>query len=703
LVSYQDAVELKKELESEYGTRHEAMKRLRQYWHGEFWKLGESDQRSVSSIFADLTKNANDVGPDLKLVHNLVQEICVKFQTYLSPLPMIRVYADGGKAKHRNQATMKERFLYGSWSENRASQHINSAAWYLPLMGSCFHGIFPDFERNIPRMMLRSPEYAYPIPSAEFGEDGVIFCWETSPLAAKRAWPKYSPREAEQRGRFRIGKRSKANEKVQVLEYSDGREFARWVDGQRVNGVEHGFGFSLFEHMKFINVPDEVFGHGAVEQVVNLNEMGNALLSLLFQAVMENVFPQLVLIDPSKAPEEIHKGPGAVLPINQGGDAKYLTPPLGALGTQTAWLQENERQIKQGASMPAVNFGSTEGLGSIVTGKAINELQGAGTGSTVEMVQGTGLGTALVSWNEKAIFMAQHMFKDEKIKLFGLHPATGFDLAPKTFGLELYGRDLKGSQRNEVVFMPHVGMHEKIVMGLQMAGAGLVSKQWQREQVGIPDSQAMEEEIVSESLADAVIQSLVQAMLQGGAETGAALDLESKIHAMIQGQTPANGGVAPSPTGPALPGMPPGLPPGLLGPPGAAQAAGQPGPLPAQPPVPSPPDEMGMAAAPAGQPSDDAITLDQALEAFSSLQGIEGRVFLIGEIVEQGQTDDELEVAITEGSDRQRIADQLPEFAGRMLFRSVPDVPGERYYEVTPGSTPAPGGLEEPEIDFLEA
>jgi hypothetical protein len=57
--------------------------------------------------------------------------------------------------------------------------------------------------------------------------------------------------------------------------------------------------------------------------------------------------------------------------------------------------------VKTDTSMPDVNFGQANQ--SIVTGKAINELQGAGTGSLVEMVQGVGIGKALVAWNEKAI------------------------------------------------------------------------------------------------------------------------------------------------------------------------------------------------------------------------------------------------------------------------------------------------------------
>lgn len=103
----------------------------------------------------------------------------------------------------------------------------------------------------------------------------------------------------------------------------------------------------------------------------------------------------------------------------------------------------------------------------------------------------------------------------------------------------------------------------------------------------------------------------------------------------------------------------------------------------------------------AGETS-DAISLDMAVSAFQALTGIEGRVFLVGEIVERGETDDEIEVALTEGSDRTRIADSLTDFAPRMLFKSVEGEPQERYVEVTPGATAAPQGEEMP-LDFLEA
>jgi hypothetical protein len=74
-------------------------------------------------------------------------------------------------------------------------------------------------------------------------------------------------------------------------------------------------------------------------------------------------------------------------------------------------------------------------------------------------------------------------------------------------------------------------------------------------------------------------------------------------------------------------------------------------------------------------------------------------VFLVGEIV-QGQTDDNLEVAVTEPADKQTLADGLPQYAGRLSFTTVSGEPRERFVEVSAGATPEPQG-EEPDLDAI--
>lgn len=713
-ISYEEARDLKRELEDDYADRHDQFRRLRNYWHGRYWEDLDAQTKTISTLFKDITASATDVGPDFKLVNNIVQQVCVKYQSFLSPLPQIHVYVDPPESeKKRAKATMKQRFLYGAWSASMMSRHFNQHGWFLPLMGSSFLGVHPDFDRKLPVAMTRSPEYAYPIMGFD-GNDmvGTIFSWKAKEKAVMREFDKYVPR-ADRRGFVgRALNRDGAKDEVEVLEYSDKNCWYRWVDNQKMEGEEHNFGFNLWQHLKFIDVPGEPWGHGAVEQVVGLNEAENVLQSLLLQAVMENVFPQLVLIDPSKAPEEIEKGPGSVLPINQGGDAKYLTPPTANTAMTAQMIQQTEHSIKQGGSMPETQFGGSP-VSSILTGKAVEELQGAGTGSLVEMVQSVGIGQGIVNWNESALYIARELFADDTINLFGTE-VSPHAIKPRSFSDTIKGRQLTGSSRNEVMFSPALNQHEKLVMWLQAKGGGLVSNKYIRDQIGIPDSQAMDEQIFQEAIEQGVLGAiLMELQQQPTPET--AEQTEQKAYAYMQGAA----GPPPSVGGPSVapPGLPPGLPapggaiPGAPPSPGGAPAPGGPG---GAPPMMAPPVGPGPQAqtppgpaatagqgAPAPEPSAQATTVEEAQAAFQAVQGLTGRVFLTGEIVQRGETANDIEVAITNQPDQQILIDGLPQYQGRLVFHLVSHEPSEPHLEVTPGAPAQRGGSEQANPEAL--
>jgi hypothetical protein len=691
-VSYDEAHALKTQYEDAYRDRHEAFRMLRRYWHGDYWKMADSESRPIASIFRDLMSGMSDIGPDVKLVHNVIQMVCVKYQTFLSPLPMIRVWVDPPETDTRRaQATRKERYLYGTWQMGSMDKIFTKIGWYLPLMGDTFLGIHPDFKTRLPTPIIRSPEFAYPIPSFDKqGEQAIMFAWKISESIAAANFKEYqAPIEAlrqKRSGRFKRGQVS--DPQVEIMEYSDENEWQRWVaqvtpqskdeqlgDAQKVNGVEHNLGFNLFQHLKFIDVPDEVWGHGAVEQAINLNEMGNALYSLMFQAVIENVFPRLVLIDPAKAPEEIETGPGAVIPINQGGGVEWLHPPVQALGMQEQFSNLNDHNIKESTGMPEVQFGQSPAT-SIVTGKAVNELQGAGTGSMVEMVQGVGIGNGIVTWNEMAIEIGRTIFQNDTMNLYGAQYTSFTDLVPSRFALTIKGKELIGSPRNDVIFAPALDPHEKLVMNLQALGAKIISKKRVREQMGEPDNDAMVEEIYAEDVEDAVLGAYLMA-LQASADPATADQVEKQAAGYLAGKTtPTGTTAAPGQPHPMAMGQP-AAPPALGG--GAPQAALPPGPggPPAPtggPPPPGPP-----------QGGNQAINVQEAIAAFQGLQNIQGQVWLVGEIVERGETSQDIEVMVTEPADQQTIASQLPQWQGRLTFHVVTGTPNERNVDVTPG------------------
>jgi len=655
-VSYADAKELREHLATVYGQRHADLKKLRNYWHGRYWDMDAGESHPLTSVFRDTRSPMADTGPDVKLVHNILQMVCVKYQTFLSNMPQIRVYVDPplSEAK-RKQARTKERFLYGLWSENNANHKLNNMAWYLPLMGHSYLGIFPDFDKGMPKMLVRTPEYAYPVPGFENSEDATIFHWEIDERWVKRDFPQFTSRQKQSRTSGR---------KVEIMEYSGKNCFYRWADDQMLNGIEHNLGFNLFQPVKFIDVPDEAFGHGAVEQIVNMNEMTNAMMSLLFQIAIDYAFPMLVLEDPSKAPETIAKGPGAVLPLNPGGRAEFLHPPVQALGIQQAFVERAEFNIKQASGMPDVNFGVSP-ASSIVTGAAINELQGAGTGSTIEMVQGNGLGPALVSWNEKAIVMGQRLFKDREMRLYGYDTPGVLEVKSTQFALSVKGSELKGSPRNEVVFNPAMSMHDKLVMNLQAMGAGLVSKEHSRNQMGIPDSEAMDEEIMAEKITEGVLAAYLMELQQDPSPENAQV-VEAEAVEYLSGDDGPHPLLAKQ-----MPQMMPGQPSAPNGAPTGASM-----PMPAQ-------------ASPDGQPQAAAFTVE-SVQLMLEAVPFNGRVFLVGQIVD-GPVNDEVEISVTDPTDRQLIVQNAPELDGRVIFHVIrSEEPAEDFVEVQQAASQIP-------------
>jgi hypothetical protein len=683
--------------QDEYTIRHEAFRALRRYWHGDYWRLATeaNGQRSIQSIFRDLGKNAQAAFPDIKLVHNVVQEVCVKYQTFLAPTPMINMYVDPPESDTRKQqATLKERYLYGIWRSGKMARVLRrDVGWYLPLMGDVFMGCFPDFDRSHPVPIIRSPEFAFPISS--FGgdhDDAILFHWKERDSTLARTFPNYTRVADQARSRVsfagKLTGRSKPSDPlVDIFEYSDDQEFSRFAGNQKINGVEHGFGFNIFEHLKFIEVPGEVWGHGAVEQAINLNEMGNALYSLLFQAVLENVFPTLVLIDPAKAPEEIMRGPGSVIPINQGGGVEWLHPPVQALASQIGFLGQNTATIKEAGGMPGVNFGESP-ASSIVTGAAISELQGAGTGSTVEMVQ-SGIGLGLTEWNQKAIYMQQTLFRDEKVTLHAAIPSSAMDMQGRRGSVQVKGSQLIGSGNNEVVFSPAMNQHEKLVMWLQAKGGGLVSDRFIRNQIGVPDSEAMDEEILGEQLQQGVMQFLLSQL----SDPSQAQQIEDQGIAYVEGTKPQHAPPTPHPLlsvpgGPTAGGAPGGPPGG--GSPGGPPIATEPGggqfmspALQLPPGSPAPQSGAPPTAAPApgaNAPATGGVSVDQALAAFQGVQ-LQGRAWLVGEIVAKGSTDGPVEIAVNNPDDQAALkqAAQFP-----VVFHRVSGQPQEQSAEINP-------------------
>jgi hypothetical protein len=96
-------------------------------------------------------------------------------------------------------------------------------------------------------------------------------------------------------------------------------------------------------------------------------------------------------------------------------------------------------------------------------------------------------------------------------------------------------------------------------------------------------------------------------------------------------------------------------------------------------------------AAPGAGGGNNVVTVDQAMAALLAVQGVAGKVFLVGEIVVEGQTDDAVEISVTDPADRQTIKAAVP---FEVAFQVIQGEPAEEFIEVTPGSDPRAGGTE---------
>jgi hypothetical protein len=654
-ITYEQAKLLHGQLERRYERRHQDCRALRRYWQGDYWAdtNGREAVASVAQLFRDLKGSSPDLGPDIRLVHNILQEVCVKYQTFLSPVPMVRTFIESPYSDHRRaQATKKERAIYGTWWANKMPIRMAEVAWYLPLMGDCFVGIWPDFERKVPRMLIRSPEIAYPLRSFDGQSlDAVMFRWEADVQAVKRQYPKFQIPSARPPliNKLRMRGNAEGEQKAEIIEYSDNVEYVMWANEQELKRVPHNFGFNLYGQMGFIPVPGEAFNHGAVEQVVNLVEMGNALHSLNFQAAFESVFAPIVLENPTKFGEQLEVGAGGVLTVNEGGRA-YRLPPGANLQNIDAFISNNQDKIMEASGMPRSQFGVAP-TSSVATGKSIDTLNGAATGSTVEMVQGTGIGPELVAWNEKALYMFQNLWAGDQINLYGLERESIASLRAGQFSFSFKGSEIVGSTRNEVVFNPHMDDHERLVMMLQALGGNLVSKRYAREQFGVADNDAMVEEIFTEKIEDMLL-SAIEAELQAAPQNAA--DLEQQGIQLIDfGNLPAGSPAAPpgAATGPEA--APPGAPASLAGGPG--QVVAPPFPLPQGSPLPGGAPPAGPPAA--GPPAQGSVVTLHAAQQTLVKAEISGRAWLVGEIVQRGVTSGPVEIAVTDPADRQPLAD----------------------------------------------
>lgn len=693
-----DVYALMNMLEGRYGDTHQTFTHLRNFWNGKMWQDDATMTRSLISVFRDLRHGGAgaDSDPDVRVTLPLVEAIVAKFMALLTAPPQISVIRPPiGYAGLRKDETVRaladqnEKYLYGLWEQNRVGKLFGRQAFYLPLFGSCFVGIHPNFKDKTMKILVRSPEVAYPVWEHGYMNLRAIgFRWR---MPQDLAVQNYGPASlsfldemgADSKVKEILGLGKKEAKQVDVVEFWDENSKRTMINGRTIEYVEHKLGFCPWMESSFYDVPDEPFGKGVIEGNAGLFQKMNLLDSLELQSVIENVFARIVIINPAVAPEDIDNGPGGVIPVGQGGDVRWVSPPATTTDL-SASLGRSLDMVQRGTHLPGSMYG--EGVATSITTGAAQHESTLPTGNVIDYVQGN-IADTWVRINEMAIDMTGKIFGNRDVVYFGRqYHESGIFATPQQFAITLKGSDLKGWTRHSLTFSPLLNMHEKVVIGLQLGGGGIVSKRWQRDQIGIVDNDAMAEEILTEMRLDQTTAGLMQGLQAGQFD---ATYVEQAFIALEKG------GTLPAPPAPALPaGAAPGSPPG------AVPGGGLP-PLP-PPPMPAPGPAGTPAPAPPGAgdiPTPDAnydFTLQGAIGDFQRIKKVKGKVWLVGEVVQKGGTNGPIEVMLTEAADKSTIINGLPdEYHGKLQFHVRPngDLPSEPHVDVTPGAKAAKGGL----------
>jgi hypothetical protein len=657
-----------------YGPRNE---QYRLNWHaykGEYDKITGVDMRVTGG------RDSRNRRDNSFQVWNLTKPIVHASVMQLSRLPEILVPTPQmGIPEADMKAEKTEDILYCWWDKvNMVNKH-SLMGMYLAVFGTSVQFVRPDQKRKLPQMLVRKPETCYPMPKGE-GEreyEYVIFRWLMDEAQAAAAWPQVAGKTKNLPG---YGKQ------VEVIEYIDETDYVVIVgEHEATERIKHNFGFCPVTITPAVNT-GEIFGPSDIDQLIAINIYLNALQTKLGDALEENLYAQTWV--KSDDPKPVNTGPGAVNYIGRDDDVVRL-PPISIPPELFHQVEKVEDFMRTHAIWPEIMSG--EASGSVVTGRAMSRLMGPSTGMAA--IRQMYMGADLQKCNAWALAMLENLWADEEFTWYMASPLTvnaGPKKSTKYSTRFIPSEDLQGYYENYLYYSVFGSdLNQATVAALQLQGAGIISKQWIRNQLpGLHDAEGMAKEIEQEKKEEMALEVSLQAQLQE-LQTQSQMQ-QMQAQAAMQGQAP--GGAAPE-GGPPAEGAPApqqgGLPPGeqlpsslSLLPGGAPTAMGTSAPLSGEENFPLPFTEVKPYAAaldvmtgtpqPPEKMGAGAVSAEDVMKAVAGVQKLKGEVYLAGEIAKRGQTMGAITLALTDKLDKQTLLNALPEYKGRIEFVIVP-------------------------------
>jgi hypothetical protein len=603
----------------------------------------------------DRTETERD-NPDVTVP--LLAPIVKAKRAFLGQLPNVRVPKPPLSETDDSDIVMariekQERVLKGIWNFSNMTRRMSNVGLFCTVYGTAVGIVWPDFDRELPKILVRAPRGFYPQEKDDDGYElySAIF------YAKKRG--------AQIAAEF--GKKQYATvDKVEVLQYFDDKEITTvTTDGTLLKRIPHKLGFCPVVSIPNIGWGDSPFGESEIAPALKLlKEINNAYAIQL--AIADHVMQQPLVLPAGSEhswPDDIPAGPNDTIELGPeaGNTPAYRLPPMSSPFDFTRLIQDLHQQINDVADSPAALQSKWDNSGT-VTGAAVTSLLGP-----VQLRLGHSLNTihcAVQILNRMCFQMLESMFP-------GKHTVYGTS-GKKSFTEQFDIKEFMGWYESEVSLLPgqFFDQQSQFVMTLQGVQNKMVSKETAMMYLPIVADVAAEKKQIAKETQEDLQQAMAAQQIAAGPTT----------------QNPP------------------------MGEPGATNYALNKGYMGETPPAPVP---GGMELPKTGQPEPGAGTtpntsvndvMTQFVDLIRSVPNIKGSVYLVGELLDPAMVSMSIdnpsrqpraELDITEALDKQTLLNYVkanePNVHGNIVFHAVTGPPAEPFVTIIENGKPSSG------------
>jgi hypothetical protein len=498
---------------------------------------------------------------------NFIPIIVEDFKALRGVLPAQKVKPREENEEEHKNAEKWTRVLREQWDHSNMDLQAEEAGFYWSLFGELLFLLEPVFpaeadERNVAPgiyICVYEPNQVFPkmkVGWERFELESVAIESEMSADDARAAWPSF---------------RGRGDGPVKVVYWYDCHDKKILVADEEVFSWTHDLGevpavwSRTKQHGGASNQSDVV-------NVLDLNRELGTTFMVMSDGLIMGTYAEKVVVDADMLPEQIPTGPGAVIPVKQGGDVRMLQQSA-QVGYGQTLIDTTLKYIENvsGASEIRVESGIS---GSNITGRAIRNSQGGQEQRLAISQQNLGRAYQMVSGK---ILRMLH-----KLKEFHTEIPIWAEEKGSVVSFTFSGEELEGWSKTSVEWDASIGTtsHERIVQGLQMVAAKAAPRWYIGQQAGLEDPEQMVRLADEDTLAQAKLQAQAQAAMQppqpqggppgagGPQDPGAAQGQIEQPMSDAQSMEGGGQGVGG--------GLPPGFPPGV----GPQSPRGTPAPVP---------------------------------------------------------------------------------------------------------------------------